>query len=291
MSRILVALSLNEQYNSLVSYAIWLAKQLSNKTSIELLTVQDYSFTPPTYLLPYLEEERRRYANILEGIIRTIKGYGIDATYTVAKGRLIDTFKKAICSLNIDLLVLGYKSHLLRMSSSENMVRSINIPMFVCKGQKASRVNCLEDIDIKTVLCLTDFSENSIRAFDFMKTILANCKDDVKVILLNMISSIRVEEIFKNVHGVDRDKKEEFCDHLTHEALQHLQRFESEGFSLEVICKIGIAYKTINDILRQRDVDLIFMGARGIAQTEGFRIGSLTESILKTSSCPVVVVT
>lgn len=291
MPKILLALSLNEQYNSLVSYAIWLAIQSDEEASIELLTVQDYSLTPPSYLIPYLESERGKYSSILEKITNDIKRSGINATYTVASGRLIDTFKKAICSLNIDILVLGYKSHILRMSSSENMIRSINIPMFVCRGQKISKIGSLDDINIKTVVCLTDLSENSIRAFNFMKALLKKNKDKINVIILNVISSIKIEEIFKTAQSLDSNKKAAYCEQLTKERLKHLIGFEQEGFSSELICTVGVPYKIINDIARQKDVDLIFMGAKGIAQSDGFRIGSLTESILKTSPCPVMVVT
>lgn len=290
MLKILVALSLNEKYNSLVSYALWLATQVDKDASVGLLTVQDYSLTPPSYLMPYLQKERERFASILDKISNEIRSQGVESSYTVASGRLIDTFKKAVCNFNIDILVLGYKQHLLRMSSSQSMIRSINIPMLVCRGQKADIVNCLDDIKIQTVICLTDFSENSIRAFNLLKTLLKKNKDNVKVIILNVISSIRVEDIFKNAKSLEL-QKHEYCENLKKEGLQHLMEFESEGFSLEYICEIGIPYKTINDIARQKNADLIFMGAKGIAQSSEFRIGSLTESILKTSPCPVVVVT
>ncbi|MCX8026968.1 MAG: universal stress protein [Thermodesulfovibrionales bacterium] len=291
MSRILLALSLNERYNSLVSYSIWLAKNLGEGANIELLTVQDYSLTPPSYLTPYLEEERMRYSKILEKISLDIKKYGIDASYTVASGRLVETFKKAICSLKIDFLVLGYKSHILRMSSSENLVRSINIPMLVCRGQKASAINSFDEIHIKNVMCLIDFSENSIRAFDGMKMLLSNIKDSVNITILNVISSLKVDEMFRNIPSDDPNRRIEYCENLTKERLQGLRQFSSQGFSLQFICKIGLPYKIINEVAREMDVDMIFMGAKGVSQTEGFRIGSLTESILKTSPCPVVVIT
>jgi len=41
---------------------------------------------------------------------------------------------------------------------------------------------------------------------------------------------------------------------------------------------------------KEKDVDLIVIGARGLGRIEGMLIGSVTDAVLKSAPCPVLVI-
>ncbi len=48
--------------------------------------------------------------------------------------------------------------------------------------------------------------------------------------------------------------------------------------------------KTIVSLSKERDIDLIVIGARGLGLIKGMFIGSVTDAVLKSSPCPVFII-
>ncbi len=48
--------------------------------------------------------------------------------------------------------------------------------------------------------------------------------------------------------------------------------------------------KRIVSFSRENDIDLLVMGARGLGFIKGMLIGSVTDAVLKSSPCPVLVI-
>jgi len=51
----------------------------------------------------------------------------------------------------------------------------------------------------------------------------------------------------------------------------------------------GEPHKRIVALAKEKDIDLIVMGARGLGFIKGMLIGSVTDAVLKSSPCPVLV--
>jgi nucleotide-binding universal stress UspA family protein len=51
----------------------------------------------------------------------------------------------------------------------------------------------------------------------------------------------------------------------------------------------GEPHKRIVALAKEKDIDLIVMGARGLGLIKGMLIGSVTDAVLKSSPCPVLV--
>jgi len=51
----------------------------------------------------------------------------------------------------------------------------------------------------------------------------------------------------------------------------------------------GEPYEKIVSFAQQNSIDLIVTGARGLGLIEGMLIGSVTDAVLKSSNCPVLV--
>jgi len=58
----------------------------------------------------------------------------------------------------------------------------------------------------------------------------------------------------------------------------------------EGIILIGEPYKEIVSNAAENDMDLIIMGARGLGLIEGILLGSVTDAVLRSSPCPVIIV-
>jgi nucleotide-binding universal stress UspA family protein len=52
----------------------------------------------------------------------------------------------------------------------------------------------------------------------------------------------------------------------------------------------GEPNKRIVSFAKEKDIDLIIMGARGLGFIKGMLIGSVTDAVLKSSPCPVLVI-
>lgn len=289
MKKILVALSLNEDYQIILAYACWLSNRLFN-ANLELISVADYSLTPPSYLIPYIEKELQQSKIKLSKISETLQQRGIDSNYTLIKGRLIESFNKAICELKADFMVLGYKSHIIRASSSEKMIKTLNIPMLVVRGKKSESLT-MDSLKIKNILCVTDFSDNSWRAIQLIETLYETRAEPINLTIANVISKSKIDKLFNNIEMDDSLCKEKYCEALREERYSKLENINIVGLDIKKVCTIGVPYKVINEIAVETDADLIFMGAKGITSVEGIRIGSVSESVIKSSPCPVVLVT
>lgn len=290
ITNIIVALSLSEREEQLLAYGLWLSKCIAHETRLHLLSVIDYSLTPPPYLTTYLQKEHQQMQAKLAGLSAIIKNYGVDCVYTLASGRLVETFRKAIEELDADFLVLGYRSHLIRQSSSEKMIRSLNIPMLVVRGQKAEDAS-IDSLSVTKILLVTDFSENSLRAFDLLKRLYDKKDCQIKLTVANVISSIKVDQLFRATkEEAINSKRADYCEELLAMTHQRLDSLKARNLQIERVCRIGVPYKVIGDLALEKDIDLIFMGAKGLTSIDGMRIGSVTESVLKTSPCPVMVV-
>ena len=74
-------------------------------------------------------------------------------------------------------------------------------------------------------------------------------------------------------------------------ALETLKTHAEElGVEHEVIIKEGIPAEEIVETAKEKNVDLIIMGTAGRTGLDRFLLGSVAEKVVRTSSCPVMVV-
>lgn len=76
---------------------------------------------------------------------------------------------------------------------------------------------------------------------------------------------------------------------LVEETTSKLQEF-SPLQDIERTVLHGNPYETISSHAKEKDVDLTIMGARGLGLIKGMLIGSVTDAVLKSSPCPVMVI-
>lgn len=281
MKKILAAIDLEVNTFSIAGYAEWLA--LKNKpeeqTDVILLHIMDFGMTPPAYLMPYIERERALAEKKLKDAAAEIASRGLKTEYKIMMGRLVETINTAIRETEPDMMVLGYKSHLIRPSSSERLIKSLDIPMLVVKESN----NAHDKIIIKNILCAVDFSETSLKALR-----AAGELAETHGAALTAVHVVPIEKPFIGWVDVCKDDLCRFKDESIQKAGERLKSLIPAN--CEAIVRCGFPYEEIISAATAIGADLIVSGARGLSYIKGIMIGSVSETLIKSASIPVMII-
>ncbi|MBF0558707.1 MAG: universal stress protein [Nitrospirae bacterium] len=285
---IFAAVDLGPDTEKVLSYSVWLSQTLAEgPPEIYMLDVMDYALTPPAYLLPYMEKEEESCGQELKEWVGRLKRYGVAATGRIAVGRLIETFDNTLRDFPAAVLVLCHKSHIVRTSSSERLIKSLDVPMLVVRGGKADSA-VLGSVAVSNILCAVDFSEHSRKALEFACSLAE--KNSSSIIVTHVLSSLELDKSFDRLNNLSEADKQKYLNHAIHEAEESMLSMTNIPDKAERTVKIGVPYKKINDIASGRDIDLIVMGAQGASSTGGVLLGSIAEAVVKSAPCPVMLV-
>lgn len=281
---ILAGIDLGADTEKVVSYAAYFSA--GTKSSVRLLYVIDFLLTPPTYLMPYIEEEKKRDEGELQRWKAVLDKQGISSDARIMMGRLHESFVKAIEEFSPDLLVIGYQSHAFRPSSSERLIKSLEMPMLVVRG---SRADMPGPLTVKKILCAVDFSDNAqkalARASDYAQAFSAELH------IVHSIPSHTIKSRWAVWEAIGEVDKDQFDMHMQAEAEAELSRMiEKSGIQHSGEVLHGNPAETICERAEKGGYDLVVIGARGLSYIQGLLIGSTTEAVLRSSPCPVLIV-
>lgn len=280
IEKILAGIDFGKDTEKVLAYASLFAEVFN--ASLTLLYVIDYLITPPTYLTPYIEEEKKVAEKNFTIWKKQLTDAGINTKTGVTVGRLHESFDAEVEKINADMLVLGFTSHALRRSSSEKLIKGLKMPMLVVRGEKAESAS-IGSLKIKSILCPTDFSETSKKALTVAKEL-----GDMFSSKVNVIYVLPDYIIKKMEASSDRGRA---MKELHEKAKERLDTFLSDSGLKEIgVINEGEPDKRISSFSKEKDIDLIVMGARGLGFIKGMLIGSVTDAVLKSSSCPVLVI-
>lgn len=279
IEQILTGIDLGPDTETVLAYASFFGRLFGSH--VHLLYVIDYLVTPPAYIMPYLEQERVSALNTLNHWQRQIDSMGIKVGSEVVIGRLYESFDLSLKKLGIDLLVLGYRSHTLRRSSSEKLIKGLRVPMLVVRGKRGKGMK-IGDVRIGNIICPVDFSEHSNKALIFASGLSGITGSRLHI--LHVLPAHLLRE--KGREGLKAvDEMEEKAREKIKSLLQELSIPLGEGYVLT-----GEPFREIISFSKQKDGDLIVMGARGLGLIQGMILGSVTDAILRSSPCPVLVI-
>jgi len=281
---ILAGIDLGADTEKIVSYAAYFSA--GTKASVRLLYVIDYLLTPPTYLMPYIEEEQKRDEGELQRWRTVLEKQGISSDSRIMMGRLHESFMKAIDEFSPDLLVIGYQTHAFRPSSSERLIKSLEMPMLVVRGSRADMPGSRA---IKKILCAVDFSDNAQNALEMASDYAQVFSADIHIV--HSIPSHTIKSRWAVWEAIGKIDKDQFDMHMQAEAEAELTRMiRKSGIQHFGVVLHGNPAETICSRAEEGGYDLIVMGARGLSYIQGLLIGSTTESVLRSSPCPVLIV-
>jgi nucleotide-binding universal stress UspA family protein len=282
---ILSGIDLGPDTEKNIAYAAYFAS--GTGATVRLLYIIDYLLTPPAYLTSYIEEEKKREEKEMERLREVLNSLGVRSEYSVMLGRLHESFMKVIRETSADLLVIGYKSHILRPSSSERLIKSLAMPMLVVRGKYAEKAPGA--VNIRKILCPVDFSDNSLKALSMAKGYAELFSADLHI--MHVVPSHMLRERWEQ-WGKPRERdRERFEEGLHSEAAGKLSQLKKEfQIPAEGVILQGSPGSLICSSADEGGYDMVVMGARGLSYLEGVLLGSTTEGVLRESPCPVLIV-
>ncbi len=280
IEKILAGIDFEKDTEKVLTYASYFAENFN--ASLDLLHVLDYLVTPPAYLIPYIEEEKRIVGQKFAVLKKELAGSGIRAEADVIAGRLRESFDMTIKNQRTDMLVLGFMSHVFRRSSSEKLIKGLRIPMLVVRGDKAESAKS-GSLKVRKILCTTDFSEISGKALNAAKELAVKFSSQLEIV------HVFPNYIFEQMKALkDRDG---LLKELYNESKDTLEKFlHASGLTVAGTMEEGEPDIRIVSFANEKDFDLIVIGARGLGHIEGMLIGSVTDAVLKSAPCPVLVI-
>jgi nucleotide-binding universal stress UspA family protein len=285
-SRIIAGIDLGQETERVVSYAAFFAAALG--AGLRLLYVIDYLLTPPSYLSEYVDEEKQREEAGMTSWKLRLQKEGIETECGVLLGRLRESFVKAIEETSPRLLVIGFRSHMIRPSSSERLIKSLKAPILVVRGKKTSAAT-IGSVEIRKILCPVDFSEGSRRAVGAAKEYAGLFSAGLD--LVHVVPSHVIKEKWAAWKNLGESEKNKFEEKVRSEAARKLDSFCKEmqiGTKGEV--RQGRPADVIASLAEEGGHDMVVIGARGLSYAESVLLGGTTEAVLTSSPCPVLIV-
>jgi nucleotide-binding universal stress UspA family protein len=143
-------------------------------------------------------------------------------------------------------------------------------------------------LEIGRILCPTDFSDFSERAYDYGLSLARHYK--AELYLLHVVRPV----IIGYPEYAIPDSVNEFYGELREHAEEQLREFakvHTEG-NVQAIVAVeeGVVTESILDFARENSVDMIVMGTHGRRGFQRLTLGSVTERVLRRAGCPVLAV-
>src|SRR5262249_21598320 len=150
-------------------------------------------------------------------------------------------------------------------------------------------------MSIKTILVPTDFSEHAQRAFERACDLATQLGAKLHLLHVQTGSALRIAVKEGLLDGSSTDEEvERAVSHWTEQRFaQLLATAECSQLSVERGCRRGEPGSVIAAYATEIGADLVVVGRRGTGLIQNMReavIGSVTESAIRKSPCPVLVV-
>ena len=150
-------------------------------------------------------------------------------------------------------------------------------------------------MDIRTILVATDFSEHSQRAFQRACELASQL--EAKVFLLHVQSAgalrIAIKEGLLDDASTDAQLEDAVAQLIKQRFSQIVSSCTHSNISIEQILRRGAPEAAISSYATEIRADLVVIGRRGAGLLDDVKaavIGSVAESLVRKSPCPVLIV-
>ncbi len=217
----------------------------------------------------------------MKALVRARKNAG-DAGATIQtifrEGEPHEKIAETAEELGCDLIVTGVRDH----CEAAGMITSSMAQRVLEYGCANVMVVPLKtNVSIDNILVAIDGSPQSNKAlrlaFDFQRSYGSR------------IDVLTVADIPSHVYGISAD----FIEKRIGEARRRLEEAKdfvlSEAISAEFLLLEGNPSEVIKDTAKKRNLGLILMGSHGYSGLKRLFLGSVTERVVRTAECPVII--
>ncbi len=145
---------------------------------------------------------------------------------------------------------------------------------------------------MRKILVPTDFSENAFNALKYACQVFKYEKSQFTIL------HAYADEVYQQDTSLQRNKHELLKEATFKKSEENLLRLHSEIVSyspnphhtFEIIPAFGLLIDELNDLVNERNVDVVVMGTRGSTNDRKITFGSNTLQVLKYVHCPVLAI-
>jgi nucleotide-binding universal stress UspA family protein len=145
-------------------------------------------------------------------------------------------------------------------------------------------------VEIREVLCPTDFSEASRHALEHAVVIAKWYESRIAALHVLHVPLFPQPPILGAAFADETTPAISNYQEREEELRAWLEPAHQAGIKTEVLVDEGNTARKILEHARSRPADLIVMGTHGLAGFERFTLGSVTEKVLRRATCPVMTV-
>jgi nucleotide-binding universal stress UspA family protein len=144
-------------------------------------------------------------------------------------------------------------------------------------------------LELKLILCPVDFSEFSATAYRYALSVAEHYQ--AKLVVQHIVELWRYPSAG---FAASASLYDEFCQSLCESGKEHLQEFVKnyarDGTQLELVVHQGMAPDSILSFAQAKKADVIVMGTHGQRGYDRLMLGSVTNRVMRSASCPVLTV-
>ncbi len=193
-----------------------------------------------------------------------------------------------------ELIVVGTRGktgleHVLLGSTAERIIRMAPCPVLTVpvERQRMAGSSGMEtpQVTLNRMLVPVDFSECSLDALEYGVLVAQRSKASIRLLHVPEPVSYGLDFTFPHVA-----KREQMRTEVTGRLSNLVSALTTAGVSSDFTMRGGLPADSILDTARSQSVDVIVMGTHGRRGLSHVLFGSVAESILRRSSCPVLTV-
>ena len=317
--KIMCAIDFSDFTNTILSYGKSLASEFGSKFC--LCHVVPGTLMISSHMAPYLnyadiDGERIRHSR--DRLKKMVEAFDIECEILVSAGHPADEIQRTALENDVDMVIAathggsGVKRFLIG-SVTSRLMKILSCPLLVLHSSENHLVSPVEDsIKLKRILVGCDFSQDSQLAFDYALSLaqefqtqlyLAHVIRPTEQIDLTAYDYVKIQEgdhigwtrseyldLQKNATDKDWQKKSSLLSRLERQ-LSHMVPENSRNWCSPVTILLeGQPYKELINYAEKKEVDMIVVGVRGHSLLEQFLVGSTTDRVISTASCPVLTV-
>ena len=142
-------------------------------------------------------------------------------------------------------------------------------------------------MDIKKILCPTDFSETSEKALEY--AIFLATAHKAKLVLLHVVDHLQGFDHYEILALTPMEIAQKM-EKRANEHLEDLINRAKDSVAVEKAVRNGKTSVEICEAAREAQADIIVIGSHGRTGLSHVLIGSVAETVVRHADCPVVVV-
>jgi nucleotide-binding universal stress UspA family protein len=224
-------------------------------------------------------------------LLKTESAPGVATEAVLREGLAATEILEHARSMGADLVVMGTHGRsgvdrLLLGSVTEKVLRKASCPVLTVPHGASDAVPAAPVL-LKRIVCPVDFSDSSMRALDYAKSLAR--ETNALLTVLHVVSP-QLQVPFDYPVGDTSLTLAEFQKRWEQDAQQRLDTVTQYevAYTQEPLLTRGKPWKEILRVSEERQADLIVMGVQGRGAADLMFFGSTTQHVVRQATCPVL---